>query len=227
MRKSILSAATALVVVAAGIVSADRPAAAALSNVPADCSVSTAAYRPDGQRLTYVYSAGQTSIQSYPNDSLLTYVPKKGSSLYRSQEFEDGGTFLSVPVKLSDGGWDKVNTLIYERTRGTGTGTVDVLLGTTTDGELKEWRISRATPTKIDSLVLRSSGWASFTSLSTGYCDAHPNGRPILGITAAGAASVYFDARQADRDGTASRAVPSAPSAGPARPSASSDAARF
>lgn len=75
MRKSILSAATALGVVATGLVVTGvlvtaRPSAAAVSDVPADCRVSTAAYRSDGQRLTYVYSAGKTSTNAYANDNL-------------------------------------------------------------------------------------------------------------------------------------------------------------
>lgn len=126
-----------------------------------------------------------------------------GTSLYRSTEsYVDGVFTLSPPVKLAGSGWDGVKTLVYERSGGTGSTAVDVLIGTKANGELKEWRINRAAPTKITSKVLRASGWAGFTSLSTGYCDAHPNGRPLLGITAAGNASVFFDALKTDGVGT-------------------------
>ncbi|MFG1817812.1 tachylectin-related carbohydrate-binding protein [Kribbella sp. NPDC049174] len=274
MRKSILAAAAALAVAATGLVVVARPTAAALSDVPADCSVSTAAYRSDGQRLTYVYSGQTTSTKAYANDNL-GWVPTAhqqigasgddtsfrsteyaaragedrlyklsrqgelvdgtwritamsashigvgfagtrilasaspylyhvaGSSLYRSTEtYVDGVFTLSRPVKLAGTGWDTVNTLTYERSGGTGSAAVDVLIGTKSNGELKEWRINRATPTTITSKVLRASGWGPFTSLSTGYCDAHPNGRPLLGITAAGRASVHFDANKTDSIGT-------------------------
>lgn len=279
MRKSILAAATALTVAATGIAVTGvgmpaRPASAALSDVPADCSVFTAAYRSDGQRLSYGYSGGETSTRAYANDNL-GWVPSAhqqiggsgsdtifrsteyaahptdgwlyklsrqgelvdgawqvtamsadrlkngfadthilataspylyrvaGTSLYRYTEtYVDDVFTLSSPVQLAGTGWDTVNTLTYERTTGTGTAAVDVLIGTKANGQLKEWRINRATPTTITSKVLRGSGWAPFTSLSTGYCDAHPNGRPLLGITAAGAASVYFDANSTDGIGT-------------------------
>lgn len=279
MRKSIVATATALAVVATGLVVAGvvvtaRPATAALSDVPVDCGVSTAAYRSDGQRLTYVYSGNQSSTKAYANDNL-RWVPTAhqqlgasgddtvfnsteyathptdgyiyllsrrgelidgawkitkntstrvkagfggtrilasgspylyrvaGSSLYRYTQFSSGGVpTLSAPVKLADVGWDAVNTLTYERSSGTGDAAVDVLIGTNADGELKEWRIRQASPTMMTSKVLRASGWGSFTSLSTGYCTAHPNGRPLLGITAAGKASVHFDANKTDGVGT-------------------------
>jgi hypothetical protein len=146
--------------------------------------------------------------QQFAGTRILAYVKPylyrvAGSSLYRYKEmYVNGVLVLSAPVKLSGVGWDKVNTLTYERTSLTGTATVDVLIGTKTNGELKEWRINRATPTKIASSVLRSSGWASFTSLSTGDCTAHPKGRVLLGITAAGTASLHFDANKTDWSGT-------------------------
>lgn len=275
MRKSIVAAATALTVVATGLVVAvaARPATAALSDVPADCSVSTGAYRSDGQRLTYVYSGKKTSTKAYANDTL-SWVPSALQQIgasgddthFRSTEYaahptsgwlfkvsrqgelvdgtwrvtamsashlQDGfggtkilaygypylyrvaGKYLyrytvgatdGVPraaVRLPGSTWDTVKTMTYERTEGTGTAAVDVLIGTKSSGELKEWRIKRATPTSaISSTVLKSAYWAKFTSLSTGYCQDHPNGRPLLGITATGSASVHFDANQKDRSGT-------------------------
>lgn len=271
MRKSILVAAATLTVAATGLVVVARPTEAALSDVPADCSVSTAAYRSDGQRLTYVYSGRTTSTKAYVNDKLgwvpsahqqigaagddtvftsseyaahptdgyLYLLSRRGelidgtwtitkntatrvkagfgntriladgwpylyrvadSSLYRYTRNSTGE--LSAPVKLAGTGWDTVNTLTYERSGGTGDAAVDVLIGTKANGELKEWKVNRATPTTITSKVLRSSGWAPFTSLSTGYCAEHPNGRPLLGITAAGRASVHFDANKTDGVGT-------------------------
>jgi len=273
MRKSIAAAATALTVVATGLVMTAQPATAALSDVPADCSVATSAYRSDGQRLTYVYSGGKTSVDSIQGDTLAwvptahqgyseaggldgftwtglathptdgylyslvrwgsrtdgvwemtkntatritagfgstrilargyTYLYRvTGNSLYR---YTLNG-FDGVPtdrVKLPGTAWDTVNTLTYERTAGTGTAAVDVLIGTKANGELKEWRINRTTPTSaISSTVLKSAGWASFTSLSTGYCEDHRNGRSLLAITATGSAAVYFDANEKDRIGT-------------------------
>lgn len=48
-----------------------------------------------------------------------------------------------------------------------------------------------------------AAGWLGpFTSFSSGSCENHPNGRALLAITAAGSASVHFDANQKDRDGT-------------------------
>ncbi|QNE21847.1 hypothetical protein F1D05_32930 [Kribbella qitaiheensis] len=126
-----------------------------------------------------------------------------GTSLYRySVSFVNGEWVLSAPVTLRSTSWDTVKTLTFERTEGTGSAAVDVLVGTKTNGELKEWRINLANPSTIGSTVLQSTGWSGFSSLSTGYCQSHPNGRPLLGITSAGAASVYFDANQSDRLGT-------------------------
>ncbi|GAB3816919.1 hypothetical protein [Kribbella italica] len=275
MRKSIVAAATALTVVAtglgvAGLVGTARPADAAIGDVPADCGVFTAAYRSDGQRLSYGYDDGRTSTKEYRNDNL-GWVPSAhqqlggsgddtvfrstevaahptdgwlykisragelqddgnwtitassadrlvngfastrvlasaspylfrvaGTSLYRYQEkYVDGEFTYSAPVKLATN-WGSVNTLTYEGTQGTGSSTVDVLIGTKSNGELREWKINRATPTKITGKTLRSTGWGSFTSLSTGYCDAHPNGRPLLAITADGRGSVHFDANSKD-----------------------------
>ncbi|MFY1691183.1 hypothetical protein [Plantactinospora sp. WMMB782] len=279
MRKSIVATATALSAVAtglavAGVVGPVGPATAALSDVPADCGVSTAAYRSDGQRLSYAYRDRTTSTSAYLDDNL-GWVPSAhqqiggagddtffrsteyaahptdgwvykvsrqgqlvdgsweitaqtasrlksgfadtrvlataspylyrvaGTSLYRYTEtYVDDVFTLSSPVKLAGTGWDTVNTLTYERSEGTGSAAVDVLIGTKTNGQLKEWRINRATPTTISSKVLRSSGWAGFTSLSTGYCSAHPDGRALLGIKATGAASVHFDANAKDGVGT-------------------------
>ncbi|MEU4393264.1 hypothetical protein [Kribbella sp. NPDC023855] len=109
---------------------------------------------------------------------------------------------MSAPVRLRATGWNAVKTLTFERTEGTGTAKVDVLIGTKTSGELVEWRINVAKPTTISSTVLKSTGWGGFTSLSSGYCGSHPSGRSLLGITAAGAAAVYFDANRTDRRGT-------------------------
>ena len=126
-----------------------------------------------------------------------------GSVLYRSKEvtYADGTPGLADPVKLATN-WGSVNTLIFERRAGTGTSAVDVLIGTKSNGELKEWRINRATPTKITSTVLRGSGWESFTSLANGRCTEHPNGRVLLGITAAGSATVRFDPNRTDGVGS-------------------------
>ncbi|MET9270763.1 hypothetical protein [Kribbella sp. NPDC003557] len=277
MRTSLVAAATALTVVAAGVITGvavtARPATAALGDVPADCKASTAAYRTDGQRLTYEYAAGGTNTKAYRNDSL-PWVPSAFQQMggagddthFRTTEFAahptsgwlfkvirqgelvdgtwsvtemsashlmDGfggtrilaygypylyraaGNYLyrytvgatdGVPkakVRLAGTAWDTVTTLTYERTEGTGDAAVDVLIGTKTNGELKEWRIKRATPTgAISSTVLKSAYWDKFTSLSTGYCQDHPNGRPLLGITSTGAASVHFDANKTDRSGT-------------------------
>ncbi|GAA1569377.1 hypothetical protein GCM10009789_23530 [Kribbella sancticallisti] len=142
---------------------------------------------------------GNTRILAYGYPYLYRVT---GTSLYRYTVNASTG-MPSAAVKLPGTRWDTVNTLIYERTGGTGAAAVDVLLGTKTNGELKEWRVNRATPTSsIGSTVLRTVGWASFSSLSTGYCQNHPNGRPLLAITAAGAASIHFDANAKDWNGT-------------------------
>jgi hypothetical protein len=272
LRKTILSAAAAFALAATGLIVMTSSSGAAVGDVPADCSVGTAAYRSDGQRVTYRYANSKTNVESIQGDKL-AWVPtahqvwgESGDatsftntefaahptdgylySLSRWAEMTDGvwkmgrntatriragfgGTRILAmsnpylyrvvgnslyrytvsrwdsvtdPVKLPGTAWDTVNTLTYERTGGTGAAAVDVLIGTKSNGELKEWRINRATPTSsIASTVLKSVGWAPFTSLSTGYCQDHPNGRPLLAITAAGSASVHFDANQKDWDGT-------------------------
>ncbi|WP_405060382.1 hypothetical protein OG474_01735 [Kribbella sp. NBC_01505] len=108
---------------------------------------------------------------------------------------------MSAPVQLAATSWDGVKTFTFERTEGTGAAAADVLVGTKSNGELKEWRGNRATPTSITSTVLKTTGFSTFGSLSTGYCQNHPTGRPLLGITPAGAASAYFDATATDRSG--------------------------
>ncbi|WP_199442985.1 hypothetical protein [Umezawaea beigongshangensis] len=126
-----------------------------------------------------------------------------GSSLHRyTVSYTNGQFAVSAPLTLRTTGWDSVNTLTFARSEGTGSAEVDVLVGTKTNGELKEWRINLATPTTIDSTVLRSAGWSGFSSLSIGSCQAHPNGRSLIGITPAGTASVYFDASRGDEIGT-------------------------
>ncbi|NIK57306.1 hypothetical protein [Kribbella shirazensis] len=279
MRRSIVAAATALTVVTAGLVVAGvvgtaRSATAALGDVPADCSAATAAYRSDGQSLTYRYSGGKTSTQAISGDKLswvptgiagfgsigdATYAEDKmlathptdgyiyhvkrvaqridgvwkiteltttrvksgfagtraltmawpyfyrlaGTSLYRYKfAYVDGKPTVSAPVTLPGSAWDTVNTLKYQRTDGTAGNPVDVLVGTKSNGELKHWRISYASPATISSKVLKASGWAPFTSLSVGWCDDHPAGRVLLGIKADGSASVHFDANQSDGDGS-------------------------
>jgi hypothetical protein len=124
-----------------------------------------------------------------------------GNSLYRYTVSR--WDTVTDPVKLPGTAWDTVNTLTWARSGGTGAAAVDVLIGTKSNGELKEWRINRATPTSsIASTVLRPVGWAPFTSLANGGCDNHPNGRSLLAITAAGSASVHFDANEKDWDGS-------------------------
>jgi hypothetical protein len=168
-------------------------------------SLSRGAVRTDGvwkmtrntaTRIKAGFGGTRILARSYPYIYRVT-----GNSLYRytMSRFDT----VTDPVKLPGTAWDTVNTLTYERTGGTGTAAVDVLIGTKSNGELKEWRINRAIPTSsIASTVLRPVGWAPFTSLSTGYCQEHPNGRALLAITAAGSASVHFDANEKDRDGT-------------------------
>ncbi|MET7282853.1 hypothetical protein ABZS29_31785 [Kribbella sp. NPDC005582] len=125
-----------------------------------------------------------------------------GTSLFRHEvSYTDGAWAVSAPVRLASTNWDGVKTFTFERTEGTGAAAVDVLIGTKSNGELKEWRINRATPTSISSTVLKTTGFSTFGSLSTGYCQEHPAGRPLLGITPAGAASAYFDATANDRSG--------------------------
>ncbi|MFC0626257.1 hypothetical protein [Kribbella deserti] len=273
-QKSVLSAASAFALAATGIVFISSPSEAAVGDVPAGCSVYTAAYRSDGQRVSYGYSASKTSVTAYTGDKL-AWVPTAhqqlgasgdpdtfnstelathptdgylylqqrsgtrtngvwkmtkntatrvkagfggttilasgypylyrvaGTSLYRhTVTYPNGVLTISAPVKLPGTAWNTVKTLVFERTEGTGTAAVDVLIGTKSNGELKEWRIKQATPTSAyASTVLRSTGWGAFTSLSTGYCQSHPNGRPLLAITATGSASVHFDANKADKSG--------------------------
>jgi len=275
MRKPLVATATALAVVATGIAVAGvsltaRPASAALSDVPADCTVFTAAYRADGQRLTYLYSDRKATTKAFVDDTL-DWVPSAlqnmggagGDDEFRSREYVahptngwlykvvrwaklvDGtwritsktvtqhtngfaGTRilayaypylyrvagnslyrytisstgeLTARVKLPGTAWDTVNTLTFQRNGGS-SATVDVLIGTKANGELKEWRINKATPTQISSKVLKPSGWAAINTLSTGPCSAHPNGRALVGITKTGKVSVHFDAKATDGLGT-------------------------
>ncbi|MET9270762.1 hypothetical protein [Kribbella sp. NPDC003557] len=125
------------------------------------------------------------------------------TSLYRYKfAYVDGKPSLSAPVKLSGRGWDTVRTLKHVRTDGTASAPVDVLVGTKSNGELKHWRITYASPATISSTVQKTSGWAPFTSLSPGWCNDHPKGLVLLGIKADGSASAHFDANQSDGDGS-------------------------
>ncbi len=127
----------------------------------------------------------------------------EGTSLYRYKfAWIDGKPTLSGRKALSGGDWEAVKTLHHQRTIGTGTTAVDVLTGTKSNGELKEWRISYTTPAVVTSKVLKASGWANFVTLGRGWCDAHPDARALLGITPKGVASVYFDANEKDGLGT-------------------------
>ena len=131
-----------------------------------------------------------------------------GRTLYRYQfAFAGGRHTISAPVKLS-GDWGAVNTLKHQRTEGRR----DVLIGTTSSGQLREWRVDHVTPAAITSTVLSETGWEAVTGLGVGVCD-YPNSRLLLGITATGTASVDFATSHA-----APRATLSALSAGPRRP---------
>jgi hypothetical protein len=132
------------------------------------------------------------------------YYRVAGKSLYRFKVVYAEGKppTISTPVKMPGDGWDTVNTLHDRRTGGTSAAPVHVLIGTKTNGQLKEWYVKETTPATITSKVLRDSGWASFTSLNTGFCNSHPNGGTVLGITAAGRASVHFDANLKDGNGS-------------------------
>ncbi len=278
MRKTILSAAVAFALAATGLIVMTSSSGAAVGDVPADCVVSTAAYRSDGQRLTYQFHGNtdsKTNVQAIEGDTLpwvptalhLGYRSGESNTSFSRMEFAThptdgyiysleragemgadgvwrmtrntatrltagfGGTRILVyaypylyrvtgnslyryivvgdegvptdPVKLPGSAWDTVKTLIYERTGGTDAAPVSVLLGTKSNGELKEWRLKWGPPpTSIPSTVLRSAGWGAFTSLSTGSCENHPNGRALLAINATGSASVHFDASAKDWDGT-------------------------
>ncbi|GAB2557137.1 hypothetical protein [Kribbella endophytica] len=170
-------------------------------------------YRLDrrGERTNGVWKMTQNTAtrmkSGFANTRILasgTYLYRvAGTSLYRYQlTWPNGVPTLSAPTTLKTTGWDSVKTLTFERTEGTGAAAVDVLVGTKTNGELKEWRINLATPTTIGSTVLQASGWSSFAALSTGYCGSHPAGRPLLGVASTGSASVYFDANATDQIGT-------------------------
>ncbi len=82
MRKPFLAAAAALAVAATGAVVVAQPSVAALSDVPKDCQVSTAAYRSDLQRLTYTYTGGLVGTKAYAGDKL-GWVPSAHQQLRR------------------------------------------------------------------------------------------------------------------------------------------------
>ncbi|TDD46399.1 hypothetical protein E1263_36725 [Kribbella antibiotica] len=127
----------------------------------------------------------------------------EGTSLYRYKfAWTDGTPTLSDRKALSGGDWETVQTLDYQRTIGTGATAVDVLTGTKSNGQLKEWRISHAAPAVVTSKVLKASGWGNFVTLGSGFCGNDPTGRPLLGITPKGVAAVYFDANAKDGLGT-------------------------
>ncbi|GAA1696671.1 hypothetical protein GCM10009745_48440 [Kribbella yunnanensis] len=148
------------------------------------------------KRLTGGFAGTRIIAYAYP---YLYQV--KGTALYRYTLTSEG---LTSRVKMPGTAWDTVKTLVYERAGGTDAVPVHVLIGTKANGELKEWRIKAtiAPPTSIPSSVLRSTGWGSFTSVSTGVCETHLSGRALLGIAATGSVSVYFDANAKDWDGT-------------------------
>ncbi|WP_460655043.1 hypothetical protein [Kribbella endophytica] len=121
-----------------------------------------------------------------------------GRTLYRYQLALAGGRHtISAPVKLS-GDWGAVNTLKHQRTEGRR----DVLIGTTSSGQLREWRVDHVTPAAITSTVLSETGWEAVTGLGIGVCD-YPNSRLLLGITATGTASVDFATSHAAPEGDA------------------------
>ncbi len=127
----------------------------------------------------------------------------EGTSLYRYEwAWIDGKPTLSDRKALSGGDWETVRTLHYRRTVGTGATAGDVLIGTKSNGELKEWRISHAAPAVVTSKVLKASGWGNFVTLGSGFCGNHATGRPLLGITPKGVAAIYFDANAKDGLGT-------------------------
>jgi hypothetical protein len=144
---------------------------------------------------------GGTRILVYAHPYLYRVT---GNSLYRYDVVGEG--MPTNRVKMPGTTWDTVKTLIDERIGGTNTAPVNVLMGTKSNGELKEWRVKwewgGPPPSSIPSTVLRPVGWGAFTSLSTGSCWNHPNGRALLAITAAGSASVHFDASAKDWDGS-------------------------
>ncbi|TWD79856.1 hypothetical protein FB561_0922 [Kribbella amoyensis] len=127
------------------------------------------------------------------------YYRVAGKSLYRFQTvFGDGAPRITTPVLMPGTAWNTVKTLKYQRTGGTAAAPIHVLFGGKTTGELKEWQVSEKDPAKITSKVVRPSGFNQFTSINAGFCSSRPNGRSLLGITATGSASIYFDANEKD-----------------------------
>lgn len=152
-------------------------------------------------RVTRIASGwGDTRVLANSGDYLYRLTSK---GLYRYTMSYSGSLAKPVSRKtVATTGWSGVKTLVFERTEGTGAAKVDVLLGTTSGGQLREWRIKQSTPSSKSAKVLKSSGWKNVTSISTGYCDKHPSGRPILAINSSGAASVWFDKNAKDGKGT-------------------------
>ncbi|GAA0581611.1 hypothetical protein HPO96_08110 [Kribbella sandramycini] len=148
-------------------------------------------------RLAAGFGGTRTLVYAYPY--LYRFTAK---SLYRYTVVGQEGIPVD-PVKMPGTGWGSIKTMIYERTGGTDAQPVDVLLGTTSAGALKEWRFRRGAPgSSIPSSVLRTTGWDTFTSLSTGSCEQHPEGRSLLAIQETGSVSWHFDANAKDSSGT-------------------------
>lgn len=105
---------------------------------------------------------------------------------------------------VATSGWSGVRNLTYDRTvQLTSTRKADVLLATNTGSDaLVEYTVPHDTPTSITRTVLKTGGWGSFTSISTGWCSSHPNARVMLGIYGDGRAKVFYDVNGADGKGT-------------------------
>jgi len=275
-RRTLTAALGVLAAAATTLTAAPAAFAAADPAVPADCSVSTTAYRADGTGLTYRYVNRTASAVPHPGGAKLGFRPnalqnrgamgdtnfsrsedyavdKATSTLYNlvftanrasttspwtytfsKQAVGTGWAPLRTlalgypymygitdtgalkryslasgikPVSagiLRSSGWAGVQNLTYDRTISLGgTRKADVLLATNTGSDaLVEYTVPHDTPTSITRTVLKTGGWGSFTSISTGWCSSHPNARVMLGIYADGRAKVFYDVNGADGKGT-------------------------
>lgn len=113
------------------------------------------------------------------------------------------GRSLRYAGTVSTRGWWGVNTLTFDRVEFSQDRTEawDVLVATTSRGELREYFISQSRPSYWARATLRAKTWQSFAMVTTGFCDTDAPSRPILAVKRDGSMFAYVDQDATDRSG--------------------------
>ena len=124
-----------------------------------------------------------------------------GDSLVRWKATYANGYVPIEPVTVAATGFASVRTLSVGRVVDLGGGRqADALLTTLASGALVQLTVPYDTPTAMTSTTLKATGFGSYTSLGTGWCETG-DGLAMLGITDKGKAYVYYDADATDGSG--------------------------